>query len=313
MPRTIWKGAVSFGLVHIPVSLMPATVQRGIDFDWLDKRTLDPVGYKRINKATGEEIESENIVRGVEFEKDRYVVLGEEEIRAAYPESTQTVDIVAFVKAQDIPMLYLDTPYYLAPERRGGKAYALLRRALEETGRLALANVVMHTKQHLAVVVPLGDVLVLNTLRWGNEVRSVDEIDLGEDAVDPRFGARELDMARRLVEEMSEDWEPAQYREEFTEKIMALVERKAQQGKLETVGPVEKAPEEGAEIINLAELLKRSLGKRAQKANGQSEDEESRTTPPQHSRAAPKKRSSGRAARPETGTDTPAPRRRKAG
>lgn len=263
MPRVIWKGAVSFGLVHIPVSLMPATITRGIDFDWLDKRSMEPVGYKRINKVTGEDITSENIVRGVKFEKNRYVVLSDEEIRAAYPESTQTVDIIAFVRAEQIPLLYIDTPYFLAPEKRGEKAYALLRQALVKSGRLALANVVLHNKQHLAVVVPFGDALLLDTLRWGDEVRGLDELQLNDEVVHAKLAQREIEMAERLIEDMSEDWDPAHYEDHFTKQIMDLVERKAQQGKLADVdllGPA--SADGGAEIISLADLLKRSLGKK---------------------------------------------------
>jgi len=260
MPRTIWKGAVSFGLVNIPVALLPATAQRGIDFDWIDKRSMDPVGYRRINKVTGKDIESENIVRGIAYEKHRYIVLSDEEIRAAYPEATQTVDIVSFVKAEQIPLLYLDTPYYLAPEKRGEKAYALLRQALEKTGRLALANVVLHTRQHLAVVIPVDKVLVLNTLRWGKEVRGSEELGLKDELVNARIGPRELEMAERLIEDMSEDWDPARYADGFSTQIMALVERKAKQGKLETVDAGELSSDKGsAEIISLSELLKRSL------------------------------------------------------
>ena len=260
MSRVIWKGAVSFGLVHIPIALMPATVQRGIDFDWIDRRSMDPVGYKRINNVTGKEIESENIVHGIAYEKHRYIVLSDEEIRAAYPAATQTVDIVSFVKAEQIPFLYLDTPYFLAPEKRGERAYALLRQALEKSGRLALANVVLHTKQHMAVVIPMDRVLVLNTLRWGNEVRSSEEFGLKDEVANARIGQRELEMAERLIADRSEDWDSARYEEGFSKQIMALVERKAHQGKLETVGSAEPAPEDsGAEIISLTELLKRSL------------------------------------------------------
>lgn len=259
MARAIWKGAVSFGLVHIPVSLIPATVRRGIDFDLLDRRSMDPVGYKRINKTTGEDIAGEDIVRGVEYEKHRYVVIGDDEIRAAYPAATQTVEIIAFVKATQIPLPYLDTPYYLAPERRGGKVYALLREALAGTGQVGLATVVLHTRQHLAALMPQGEALVLNTLRWGDEVRSVAELALGDEVAGARPDKRELEMARRLIEEMQEEWDPRRYKDQFTEQIMALVERKAKAGKLETVGPAETEPA-GAEIIDLAELLRRSLG-----------------------------------------------------
>src|SRR5690606_2973406 len=142
--RVIWKGAVSFGLVHIPVALVPATRRTGIDFDWLDKRSMDPVGYKRINKVAGKEIDRENIVKGVARAKGEYVVLSEEEIRAAHPEATQTIDIVAFVDAEKIPFLFIDTPYYLAPDRRGEKVYALLRETLIKTGKVGLAQLVLH-------------------------------------------------------------------------------------------------------------------------------------------------------------------------
>ncbi len=262
MPRVIWKGAVSFGLVHIPVALVPATTRKGVDFDWLDKRSMDPVGYKRINKTTGKDIEKENIVKGVELEKGNYVVISEEEIRAAHPKVTQTVDIVAFVDAEKIPFLFIDTPYYLTPDRRGEKVYALLREALVATGKVGLANVVLHTKQHLAVVMPLGEALVLNTLRWADEVRGIEALELKDEAIKPDLAKRELDMATRLIEEMSEDWQPEQYKDTFQEQIMALVEQKAKEGKVEAVSePDDEGGERrSADVIDLTELLKRSLG-----------------------------------------------------
>lgn len=270
MARVIWKGAVSFGLVHVPVSLLPATVRQGIDFDWLDRRSMEPVGYKRINKTTGEEIAGEDIVKGVKYQKHRYVVLSDEEIQAAYPAATQTVDIIAFVEATEIPLLYIDTPYYLMPENRGEKVYALLRDALRESGRVGLANVVLHTKQHLALVMPLGDALVLNTLRWGDEVRGVDQLGLGKAVTEAKINPRELEMAKRLIEDMSEEWDPASHKDQFAAQIMELVERKVREGKLETVGPAESEPEEGAEVIDLAELLRRSLGSDRKRRAGKS-------------------------------------------
>jgi len=262
MPRVIWKGAVSFGLVHIPVALVPATTRQGVDFDWLDKRSMDPVGYKRINKVTGKDIEKENIVKGVEYEKGHYVVISDDEIKGAHPKATQTVDIVAFVDAEKIPFLFIDTPYYLTPDRRGEKVYALLREALVATGKVGLANVVLHTKQHLAVVMPLGEALVLNTLRWADEVRGIEALELKDEAIKPDLAKRELDMATRLIEEMSEDWQPEQYKDTFQEQIMALVEQKAKEGKVEAVSePDEDGGERrSADVIDLTELLKRSLG-----------------------------------------------------
>lgn len=267
MPRAIWKGAISFGLVHIPVSLVSATSSQGVDFDWLDKRSMDPVGYKRINKTTGKEVTKEHIVKGVAFEKGRYVVLSEDEIRSAHPKSTQTIEIIAFVAADQIPLQNIDTPYFLAPDKRGGKVYALLRETLKKTGKVALGNVVLHTKQHLAALMPLESALVLVMLRWPAEVRSLDELELGADVTKPTLAKGELDMAKRLVEDMSADWQPDEYRDSFQDKIMALVAKKAKAGKIEDVESSQDSEErKSADVIDLTELLKRSLaGKPAAK------------------------------------------------
>ncbi|WP_339542061.1 non-homologous end joining protein Ku [Pseudomonas sp. JAI120] len=260
MPRAIWKGAISFGLVHIPVSLVSATSAQGVDFDWLDKRSMDPVGYKRINKNTGKEVTKENIVKGVAFEKGRYVVLSEDEIRSAHPKSTQTIEIIAFVASDQIPLQNIDTPYFLAPDKRGGKVYALLRETLKKTRKVALANVVLHTKQHLAALMPLESALVLVMLRWPAEVRSLDELELPSDVTKPDLAKGELDMAKRLVEDMSADWQPEDYRDSFQEKIMTLVAKKAKAGKIEDVESQEGSEErKSADVIDLTELLKRSL------------------------------------------------------
>lgn len=295
MPRTIWKGAVSFGLVHIPVALVPATSRSGIDFDWLDKRSMDRVGYKRINKTTGEDIESENIVKGVEYEKGNYVVISDDEIKAAHPKATQTVDIVAFVDAKDISFLYINTPYYLTPDRRGEKVYALLREALIQSGKVGIANVVLRNKQHLAVVMPLGKALVMNTLRWADEVRGVEYLEMKDEALNADLNPRELDMAKRLIEDMSEEWNPDQYKDTFQDQIMDLVETKAREGKIEAVGgPEEAVDRRSADVIDLTELLKRSLaGKTAKKAapvEAADDDDEA-----SEEEAAPRKRTASKA------------------
>jgi len=264
MARAIWKGAISFGLVHIPVALVSATSSQGVDFDWLDSRSMDPVGYKRVNKVTGTEVTKEHIVKGVQFEKGRYVVLSEEEIRSAHPVSTQTIDIFAFVDSEQIPLQNIDTPYYLAPDKRGGKVYALLRETLSKTKKVALARVVLHTRQYLAALMPLESALVLVKLRWPHEVRSLDELALGSEVTQPQLAKAELDMAKRLVEDMSADWNPEDYRDEFEDKIMALVDKKAHEGKIEDVETVDGEEErKSADVIDLTELLKRSLGGKA--------------------------------------------------
>jgi DNA end-binding protein Ku len=261
MARAIWKGAISFGLVHIPVALVSATSSQGVDFDWLDSRSMDPVGYKRINKVTGKEVTKEHIVKGVQYEKGRYVILSEEEIKSAHPLSTQTIDIFSFVDSEQIPLQNIDTPYYLAPDKRGGKVYALLRETLSKTNKVALAHVVLHTRQHLAALMPLESAMVLVMLRWPAEVRSLDTLELGSEVTKPELAKGELDMAKRLVQDMSADWKPEDYRDSFEDKIMALVEKKANEGKIEDVETATGEEErKTADVIDLTELLKRSLG-----------------------------------------------------
>ncbi|WP_277591099.1 Ku protein [Pseudomonas chlororaphis] len=278
MARAIWKGAISFGLVHIPVALVSATSSQGVDFDWLDQRTMDPVGYKRVNKVTGKEVGKEHIVKGVAYEKGRYVLLSEDEIRSAHPLSTQTIDIFAFVDSQQIPLQNIDTPYFLAPDKRGGKVYALLRETLQSTSKVALALVVLHTRQHLAALMPLESALVLVMLRWPAEVRSLDELALGPEVTHPDLARGERDMAKRLVADMSTDWQPEEYRDSFTDKIMALVEKKAQAGKIEDVeSSTGEEQRKGADVIDLTEMLKRSLGSRSRSKAPTSPDKPGKT------------------------------------
>lgn len=265
--RTIWKGAISFGLVHIPVGLHTATTESGVDFDWLDKRSMDPVGYKRINKRTGKEIDRDNIVKGVEYEDGQYVIISPEEIADAYPRTTQTIEIQQFVDMADVPFVYLERPYYVAPINKGQKVYALLRDTLAKTGKIGIAKVVIQTKQHLAALIPSGDALVLNLMRWGDDVKSMDDLEL------PKSGAKgmtpsasELKMAKMLVDDMSGKWDPTEYKDEFKAAVMGLVEKKVKAGKTETVlEPQEESPAYADNVIDLTELLQRSLkgGKKA--------------------------------------------------
>jgi DNA end-binding protein Ku len=260
MARAIWKGAISFGLVHIPVSLVSATESKGIDFDWLDSRSMEPVGYKRVNKATGKEVDKEHIAKGVQVEKGRYVIISEDEIRAAHPESTQTIDIFGFLDAKDIPLQNIERPYYLAPDKRGEKVYALLQQTLKDSGKVALANVVLHVKQHLAALMVDGDALILVMLRWPDEVRGLDTLELSTAVTGAKLSKGERDMAKRLVRDMTIEWSPDEYQDTFRDEIMKLVEKKAKAGKIEDVEGGERKPaSKSADVIDLTDLLKRSL------------------------------------------------------
>jgi len=263
MPHVIWKGAISFGLVHVPVALYPGSSEVGIDFDWLDKRSMDPVGYKRVNKKTGKEIEKDNIVKGVKVEGGDYVVLSEDQIKAAYPKTTQTIEIESFVHATEIPFTQLEKPYYLEPIAKGEKVYSLLREAMLDAGVIGIARVVMHTKEYLAALVPVGPGLVLNTLRWDEEIRPWTELKLPTSGK-ASLKASELAMAKQLIGDMTEKWKPGTYADKFTGAIHALVKKRVEAGATEKVEPMEESgSSESSNVVDLTALLKQSLGKRA--------------------------------------------------
>jgi DNA end-binding protein Ku len=270
MPRAIWKGAISFGLVYVPVELVPATQSEHTGFNLLERRTLDPIGYRQINKRTGKTVERDDIVRGYEYEKGAYVVISDEEIRAASPEATRTVDILAFVDAAQLSFVYLDTPYWLTPDRRAGKTYALLRDALAASGKIGIANVVMHSKQHLAAVIAAGPALALQTLRWSTEVRDFKDLKtLPKSAKSEGISSREMQMARKLIDDLSTEWQPDAYRDTFRDALVELAERKVSAGKAHEVERVQAPARKsrGADIVDLTELLKQSLGKRKSAAS----------------------------------------------
>ena len=264
MPRALWKGAISFGLVHVPVELYPAAQRHSLDLDWLDKRTLDPIGYKKINKSTGKEVKAEQIVKGYEYEKGRYVVLGEEDFKRANPVATQTVEILAFIAEGEVPAEYFDTPYYLAPGRRGEKVYALLREAMKHAKRQGLAHVVLQTKQHLALVYPQDRLLMLNTLRYADEIRESSGLELPAAGAKGGVKSNELKMALRLIEEMTERWDPDKYRDTYRDDILKRVRAKVKAGETREAAEPEKeaAPaRQKAEVIDLVALLRQSVRK----------------------------------------------------
>lgn len=265
MPRAIWKGAISFGLVNIPVNLYSGSQENQLDLDMIDKRDFAPVGYRRVNKRTGDELESANIVKGYEYSKGRYVVVSEEDMRQANVKATQTVDIFSFVRAADVPPYYFERPYYLEPGKRGEKGYALLREVLERTGKVGLGSVVLHTRQHLALLMPVEGMLLLNTVRYESEIRPREQLKFpGESLKKLGVSSKELDMAQRLVEEMSEQWEPDRYRDTYQDDLMARIKAKVKAGKTHELTEAEASgePRKTAQVIDLMALLKQSLDER---------------------------------------------------
>ena len=263
MARALWKGAISFGLVHVPVELHSAEKSNALDFDMLDKRDMQPVGYQRINKKSGKVVPWEQIVKAYQHSKGKYVVLTDTDFREANVEATQTIDILSFVEIEEIPVIHFDTPYYLVPARGGSKGYALLLQTLEQAKKAAVAQVVIRTRQRLAAVMPSSGMLVLCTLRYGYEIRPRDEIDVPA----PKKAAvsgREVDMALQLVKEMSEHFSPKKYRDTYREDLMARIRKRVKAGRTEAVEEAEApaaAPRQSAEVIDLMALLKSSLGK----------------------------------------------------
>jgi DNA end-binding protein Ku len=263
MQRTLWKGAISFGLVHIPVELYSAVKENELDLTMLDRRDFSPIGFRRYNKRTGKEVVWDDIIKGYEYADDEYVVLSDEDLKRANVKATQTIDILTFVSADVVPLTYYEQPYYLAPAKGGDKVYALLRETLRQAGKIGIATVVIRTKQHLCALVCIDDTIVLNTLRYSEEIR--DSADL---ALPPRalkaagISDKELQMAASLVDGMSEPWKPEQYRDTYRDDVLALVKKKvkARQTKTITAPEPEQPQAESSNVIDLVALLQQSLG-----------------------------------------------------
>lgn len=298
MARSLWKGAISFGLVHIPVEMYPATSEHRLDLTMLDRRDFSPVGFKRYNKSNDKEVSWDDIVKGYEYTSGEYVVLSDEDLRAANPEATQTIDILAFVDAEQVPLLYYENPYYLAPGKGGDKVYALLRETLRKTGKIGIANVVIRVKQHLAALVCVGDAIVLNTLRYNDEIRDPGELKIPSgSAKAAAISDKELKMAMALVEGMSDDWKPGQYHDSYREDVLALVEKKikAKETKTITTPGKEKAHPSTSNVIDLVSLLQQSLGKKPAKGKAANDAEEEEEEKPAPKRRAPAKKAAAKA------------------
>ena len=254
MPRAIWKGAISFGLVTVPVGLFAATERAAeIRFRLLHAKDTSPIDYKRVCEAEGVEVPWSDIVRGYEYEKGRYVVLTDKELARAHPEATQTLTIRDFVPARAIEDLYFDQPYYLAPTgKAAGKAYALLRDALARAGRVGVGTIVLRQREHLAALEPVGPALLLTTLRFAYEVRSPDSLELP-----PAGGGwdkREMNLALQLIGTLAADWEPTRYRDTYREVVLKAIEQKVKGEEISAPRP--KKP---ARVVDLAKALEQSL------------------------------------------------------
>ena len=322
MARSLWKGAISFGLVHIPVEMHTAVREKSLDLTMLDKRDFSPVGFKRYNKNNNKEDSWDDIVKGYEYQDGEYVVLSEEDLRQANVEATQTIDILAFVDAEQVPLLFYEQPYYLAPGKGGDKVYALLRETLRKTGKIGIANVVIRVKQHLAALVCVGDVIVMNTLRYADEIRETDDLKIpSSTAKSTAISDKELKMAMALVEGMSEDWKPEQYHDSYREDVLALVEKKvkAKQTKTITMPDKEKPSTSSGNVIDLVSLLQQSLGKKpaakgkTKAANDEDEEDEEDEVPakPAPKRKAPAKTTAAAKSSVATKAKAAAPARRK--
>lgn len=259
MARAFWKGAISFGLVYIPVELYSATHSATIDLDFLDKRDFSPVGYQRYNKRTGKLVEWKDIVRGYQYQKGKYVALSDEDFRQANTKASQTIEITSFTDADNITPEYYETPYYVAPQKGGQKVYALLREALKRTEKVAIANVVVRTRQHLSVVLPEDDILMLNTLRFSDEIRTPQ--DMGVDVPGAKLAAKEISMAEKLIEGMTDSWKPQKYHDTYREDLMKRIKEKVKNKETHTLTEAsnESKPRKSAQIIDLMAVLKQSL------------------------------------------------------
>lgn len=252
--RPVWKGSIQFGLVSIPVNLMPATHREELTFRLLRKKDLSPVNYRRVAEADGKPVEWGDIVKGYEYEKGRFVVLKEEDFQRVDVEATQSVTIQSFVKLEELDPVFFHKPYYLEPDRRGERAYVLLRDALKQTGRIGIARVVIRTREHLAAVKPSGSGLMLELMRFADELVDAKEFKV------PAAGSadrKEMRMAVSLIESMSEPWNPADYKDEYRERLEAMIEEKVRSGG--KTAPAPARTRRPPNVIDLVSVLQKSL------------------------------------------------------
>jgi len=253
--RAIWKGAIGFSLVNIPISLYPAIRSEELKFHLLRRSDLSPINYKRIAEADGKEVPWEEIVKGYEFEKGKFVVLKEEDFRRADIEATQSVDIIEFVMLEEIDPVFFDRPYYLEPQKNGEKAYALLRETLKRTGKVGIAKVVIKTRQHLAAIKPEQNALVLELMHFAEELVSPSELKLPGNL---NTRTRELEMAEELIDRMTGHWDPNKYKDEYRHALLHLIHQKIELGG-RTPPEAPSARKRPSKVVDLVSVLQESL------------------------------------------------------
>jgi DNA end-binding protein Ku len=227
MPRAIWTGAISFGLVNVPIKLYSATSPKAVRFHQLSSKTGARIRQKRVDPSTGDEVAFEDIVKGYEITPERYVLVSPEELEALDPKATKTIDIEDFVDLDQIDPIYFDHSYYVVPTAGGAKAYRLLLEAMRETGKVAVGRLVLRTKQQLSALRPTGDVMTLSTMLFGDEVLAPDRLDELDAVSETEASKREVTMARQLIDSLSSEFDPSKYRDEYRERVLGLIERKA--------------------------------------------------------------------------------------
>jgi DNA end-binding protein Ku len=286
MPRSIWSGAISFGLVNVPVKLFSAVSRKTVRFHQLNSETGHRIAQKRVDSVTDDEVPYDKIVKGFELTKERYVVVTPEELDSIAPEKTRAIDIEDFVDLEDIDPIFYDHPYYLVPDKGAGKAYALLLEAMRESGKVAIARVVLRSKEQLVAIRPAGNVLTMETMIFHDEVVPADDLDEVPEAKDLKTSDRELKMAQQLINSLSSDFEPSKYHDEYREKVLELIERKAD-GEEIAIQPQEEEPEK---VPDLMAALEASLAAVKDPEAGKSKSDSK-----SNGKAKPAKKSSSRA------------------
>jgi DNA end-binding protein Ku len=252
--RAIWKGSISFSLINIPIALYPATRREELKFRLLRSSDLSPVNYKRVAESDGKEVPWDQIVKGYEYEKGKFIVLKDEDFKRADIEATQSVDIIDFVELEEINPIFFDKPYYMEPEKRGEKAYSLLREALKKTGKVGIAKVVIKTRQHLAAVKPQKNLLALELMHFAEEIIDTAELKVPANS---SHGAKELEMATDLVQKMSSKWDPNKYQDDYRHALLEVIHEKVETGGKEI--PAKGAPKKPTNVVDLVSVLQESL------------------------------------------------------